>query len=145
MNNYIYYLHTNGKLICKRYMEGLEADMRESDFVKMFWFISTENREDAWSLLIEALSLGANKEHIDELATKWKMTNEDGHIYAERCNCYIKMDGSKFCATRMDFINLQECPSGFGDNILEAMSDLCTQLGYKAQKLWGISFKELLK
>lgn len=42
-----YYLHTNGELIAKVVMDGIEADFRESDFVVAFWFLDVKNREDA--------------------------------------------------------------------------------------------------
>ena len=47
--------------------------------------------------------------------------------------------------SRYDFKNLQESIVGFGNNTLEAMADLCKKLGYKPNKMWGASFKDLLK
>jgi hypothetical protein len=54
------------------------------------------------------------------------------------------VDDTAFCATKKDFVNLQESPIGFGDSCLEAMADLCKQLGYKPSKMWGNSFRNLL-
>ena len=56
MRDHVYYLHTNGELIHKNYTEGIEADFRESDFVKAFWVLDPEDRETAWTLLVEALA-----------------------------------------------------------------------------------------
>jgi hypothetical protein len=47
MRDHVYYLHTNGELIHKNYTEGIEADFRESDFVKAFWVLDPEDRETA--------------------------------------------------------------------------------------------------
>ena len=138
-----YYLHENGELIAKVRMEGIEADFRESPFVKMFWFIDTEDRETAWTLLVEALAAGAKKERVMDLAAKWKCDDEDADIYADRIGVGIVRDGKSWCAHLKDFVNLQESPAGFGDTKLEALADLATNLDYVPQKMWGRSFKEL--
>ncbi|GAB6276275.1 MAG: hypothetical protein SAMD01599839_08150 [Rectinema sp.] len=140
-----YYLHQNGDLIYRRELGDTAADIRESPFAKGLWPVPT-NRGGAWNLLIEALSAGARKERILELAEKWKCTNDDALVYAEYYDVLLSMDGTAFCATRKDFINLQESPAGFGDSYLEAMADLCKQLGYKPSKVWGNNgFASLLK
>lgn len=140
-----YYLHVNGELIYKRELDGTAADIRESPFAIGLWPVEPSDRGGAWSILIEALSAGAKKERILELAKKWNCTNEDALIYAEHYGVSLFMDGTAFCATRKDFANLQESPAGFGDSYLEAMADLCKQLGYKPSKMWGASFPELLR
>lgn len=140
-----YYLHENGELIFKRNYDGVVADIRESDFCRHLWPMDTTKRLHAWNLLVEGLSLGANKNRVDELAIKWKCDNKDAEIYASYIGCVIKMDGSQFCATRKDFTNLQESPVGFGTSALEAMAELCTNLGFKAGKLWQQNFEDLLK
>jgi hypothetical protein len=139
-----YYLHTNGELIFK-YGTDCVADIRESNFARMCWPIDPTDRANAWSLLVEAFSLGANPECIKKLAEKWGCTDFDADHYAELIGCVLKLDGNSWCAHRTDFTNLQESPAGFGDTKLEAMAELCKELGYKACKLWGISFEELLK
>jgi hypothetical protein len=139
-----YYLHQNGDLIYKRELGETAADIRESPFAIGLWPIDRTNRMDAWSLLIEAFAVGAKKERIFELAEKWGCTNEDAIIYAERCGVLLSVDDTAFCATKKDFVNLQESPIGFGDSCLEAMADLCKQLGYKPSKMWGNSFRNLL-
>ncbi len=137
-----YYLHKNGDLIFKNYCDS--ADLMESDLVKMFWRWQND-RETAWTILVEALSLGANIIRIKELAMKWGCNDEDAVKYAEVIGCLLWQDGDQKTATEKDFTNLQECPCGFGDSYLEAMADLCKQMGYKSQKLWGTSFKKLLE
>ena len=62
-----YYLHTNGELIYKRDLDGTAADIRESDFARALWPMDPTDRESAWTILVEALALGANEERIAEL------------------------------------------------------------------------------
>lgn len=140
-----FYLHTNGELIYKKYIDGGQlADFRESPFVRCFWSIDPKNRLDAWTILVEALSVGANKKRVFELADKWKCNDTDAQKYAEVVGFQLSKDGNSWSATRNDFVNLQESPAGFGDTCLEAISQLCAELGYKPQKLWGNDFKGLL-
>ena len=138
-----YYLHKNGSLIYKRELGTTAADIRESPFARAMWPCDPEDREMGWSLLVEALALGADKERIKELAEKWHCTDEDGRVYAERVCCDWFMDGDAFCAVRRDFVNLQESPAGFGASLLEAMASLAKELGYKGGKMWNATFKDL--
>lgn len=141
-----YYLHTNGSLIWKRYLDGSQvADFRESDFVRHFWPLDLKDRENAWSLLIEALAIGAKPERVAELAALWKCNDADAENYASAIGLDLCMDGNAWCATRPNNINLQECPHGFGPTALEAMADLAKQIGFRAQKMWGATFKSLVQ
>lgn len=141
MNGY-YYLHTNGDLIYKPH--GEVCDLRDSDFVRAFWPIDTGNRASGWTLLVEALSLGANKDRINELADKWGCSDKDAEHYADHVGARITIDGNQFCATANDFENLQDYPAGFGSSALFALAELAKELGYKASKMWGASFQDLL-
>lgn len=141
-----YYLHENGDLIYKRALDGGQvADLRESDLVKAFWSIDLTDREDAWTVLVEALAAGAKPERVRQLATKWGCSNEDAAVYAERVGCVVKTDShpSDWFATLPDFVNLQESPSGWGSSAIEAMAELAKELGYRPVKTWGASFKSL--
>lgn len=140
-----YYLHENGSMIYKRELDGIVADFRESPFVKMFWLLDLENRETAWNLLVEALSLGVDLSRIVELAGKWLCDDKDAQVYVDRIGAKLSMDGNQWCATREDFVDLQESPAGFGDTCLEALAALCKELGYKARKMWGHTFQDLVK
>jgi len=141
-----YYLHENGELIYKRELGEKATGISEGPFAIGLWPVDPADRGCAWNMLIEALAAGARKEGIIELAEKWKCTNDDAKVYAEHYGVLLSMDGTAFCATRKDFINLQESPAGFGDSYLEAMADLCKQLGYKPSKVWGNNgFANLLK
>ena len=140
-----YYLHTNGSLIYKRELGDQAADIRESDFATTMWAVDLTDREGAWSILVEALSLGANKERIEELADKWACNDVDAYHYAERIGVVLDMDGDACFAKLPNFINLDESPSGFGDTYLEAMAELCKALGYKGGKMWNTTFKDLCK
>jgi hypothetical protein len=140
-----YYLHTNGKLIYKQDFPGIEADIRESDLAIMLWPIDLEDRENAWQVLVEALACGANLERVMELAVKWRCNDEDALIYASCVGARLFMDGDQWCATRKDFVDLQESPAGFGNTALEALAGLCQSLGYRPQKMWGTTFERLLR
>lgn len=139
-----YYLHINKDLIFKSGSEAV-LDMRESDFCHTCWPVIVEDREGAWSILVEALSLGATTKRIKELAEKWHCDDDDAKVYAERIGVVLGMDGNQNTATTGNYINMVESPCGFGNNYLEAMADLCKQLGYKGGKMWATTFKDLLK
>jgi hypothetical protein len=140
-----YYLHTNGEVIFKREVGDTAADIRESDFARAMWPCDPSNREGAWNICVEALSLGAIKDRVKELSDKWQLTDEDAPIYADRVGAALKRDGNAWCATRKDFTDLQESPAGFGDTALEALAALCKEIGYKGGKMWNATFKSLLK
>jgi hypothetical protein len=146
MINGWYYLHTNGELIYKyENNDSVAADIRESDFARVLWAFDSSNREIAWNILVEAESLGANKSCIESLAARWGCDNEDGKIYAKRIGVRLNMDGNKWCAHLPSFINIQESPVGFGDNVLNALASLCKELGYEGGKMWNPEFKDLIK
>jgi len=140
-----YYLHTNGDLIYKRELGGTAADIRESSFARGLWPFDHTARECVWNILIEAGAAGANQKRIKELAVKWQCDDKDAIIYADFLGVKLSRDGNQQCATRIDFINLQESPAGFGDTNLDAMIDLCKTLGYRPSKMWGPTFSGLLK
>ena len=142
---HLYYLHENGDLIHKRELDGsIVAGIRESPFAKGLWFIDQNNREHAWNVLVEALAGGAKAERIRELAELWGCNDSDAPNYAQRLDFLLEKDGSAWCATRSDFINLQESPAGFGNTALEAMAALAKELGYRPSKMWGNTFRDLL-
>jgi uncharacterized protein (DUF2461 family) len=95
-------------------------------------------------VLIEGLAAGADKAKIRELSIKWQCYDDDAQEYANRVGARLSKDGSQWCATRTDFIDLQSSPAGFGDTALEAMAELCKELGYHPSKMWGASFRSLL-
>lgn len=139
-----YYLHTNGDLIYKRELGGTAADIRESDFARAMWPLDPQDRETAWDIVIEASALGALPERIAKLSAQWQCDDEDADIYAQRRGVTLQMDGNQWCATGPGFTNLQESPAGFGDTKLQAMAELCKDLGYKGGKMWNATFKSLL-
>lgn len=139
-----YYLHTNGDMIYKRELGDTAADIRESDLAVMLWPMDPEDRAGAWRILVEGLAAGANRERIAELAAKWGCDDADAQHYAQHIGCRLYRDGAAWCATRADFINLQESPAGGGETALEAFSELAKALGYRPQKMWGATFKSLV-
>ena len=139
-----YYLHTNGDLIYKREIGGTAADIRESDFARAMWPLDPTDRAGAWRIIVEAGALDAKKARVDQLAKLWGCTDQDAAVYADHVGCNIAMEGNAWCATAMDFINLQESPAGFGETAAEAMSSLCRELGYRGGKMWNSTFESLL-
>lgn len=142
-----YYLHTNGELIYKPdTIDGIVADIRDSDFARMLWPFDEADRAGAWRMLIEALALGANKERVTTLAHGWNCNDEDADNMAAHFGLVFGRDGNMWFAHRQDFVNLQESPAGFGATKLEAAAELCKALGYTASKMgWGSTFQQLLK
>ena len=139
-----YYLHTNGSLIYKRELGDTSADIRESDFARALWPMDPENREGAWNICVEALALGADAVRVKELADKWHCDDADAQVYADHLGIGLKMDGNQWHATQSGFVNIQESHNGFGDTPLEAMAELCKELGYTGGKMWNHTFKSLL-
>ena len=138
-----YYLHTNKDLIYKPGSDVI-IDIRESDFCHSAWAWDGE-RATAWQILVEASSLGADPIRIGELVAKWKCDDEDAEHYAHHIGIELGVDGNQKTAHKKDFINLQESPCGFGNTNLQAMSDLCRQLGFKGGKMWNATFESLVQ
>lgn len=138
-----YYLHENKDLIYKPGADSI-IDIRDSDLCRSAWAYDGR-RQTAWQILVEALSLGVNKDRILELAEKWKCDNEDAINYAKYLGIELVMDGSAYCARGVNFINMMESPHGFGDNYLEAMADFCKNIGFNGGKMWNHTFELLLK
>jgi len=141
-----YYLHTNGELIYKREIDGsTAADIRESDFARGLWPVDPADRAGAWTILVEGLAAGADRPRVLALAERWGCGDGDAEEYAKRLGVRLARDGNQWCATRADFVNLQESKAGFGRTCLEAMADLARELGYRPSKMWGTTFAELVK
>lgn len=139
-----YYLHANGELIYKGGHYTNPVDFRESDLVRAFWKCTAGDREEAWTIVVEALAAGANPDRVRELVEKWNLTDEDAQEYARRVNANLFLDGDHWCATCEDFTDLQESPSGFGEHAYEALAALAKALGYAPSKMWGHSFASLV-
>lgn len=141
-----YYLHENKELIYKPEIDGsTAADIRESDFAHSMWPIDPQDRAGAWQILVESKSLGANPKRIRELAEKWGCDNKDAQKYAEYLGLTLEIDGNQWCAMPPWFTNLQESEAGFGDTCLDAMANLCENLGFTGGKLWNTTFEKLLR
>ena len=139
-----FYLHVNGDLIYKNNPDAI-TDIRDSDFCRSVWVYNGE-RATAWQILVEALSLGAKQKRIEELAKKWGCDNKDAKHYAQYLGLQLDVDGTAKTARRPnDFFTYPESPCGFGDTYLEAMADLCKQLGFVGGKMWNSTFIDLIK
>ncbi|MBT9167417.1 MAG: hypothetical protein DDT22_00331 [candidate division WS2 bacterium] len=75
---HFYYLHESGDIIGKT-PSVVDSDPQyfDSSFVRKVWLIDTENRSDAWKVVLEALALEADLVRVSELVEKWKLTYED--------------------------------------------------------------------
>ena len=120
-----YYLHTNGDLVFKK----VYPDVFDSNVVLRVWPFIADNRTCAWAICIEALALGVQESRIKELQEKWHLTNEDAVEFATRAGMRVYMDGDAWCATFVDFENLQESPAGLGDDALHALAALIREVG----------------
>jgi hypothetical protein len=139
-----YYLHDNGSLIYKA-GDDAAGDIRDSDFARGMWPIDPMDRAGAWRIVVEAAAAGADTKRIEQLADQWGCNDSDGGAYAEHVGAHVYMDGDQWCATKNDFVNLQESPAGFGPTIREALTALAKDLGYQPSKMWGATFADLLK
>lgn len=73
-----YYLHTNGDLIGKNpVVVDSDASYFDSDFVKKVWKIDTDHRDTLWTLMLEALALGARVSRVREIAVIQKCDKAD--------------------------------------------------------------------
>lgn len=69
-----YYLHTDGNIIGKNpCVVDSDPMYFDSSFVKKYWCINTENREDAWRVILEALALDCDLARAKELVAKWNL------------------------------------------------------------------------
>jgi hypothetical protein len=128
MNHY-YYLHTNGDLIHKpKIVVDADPDYFDSPFVRKYWQIDTEDRTTAYIFLIDAAAMGARKQRVDELKEKWRITDEDCQVFAEKTGFKLFQDGDQWCAAKGDFENLQKDPVGFGDTPFDAFVELAREL-----------------
>lgn len=139
-----YYLHTNGSLIYKP-GDDAAADIRDSDFARGMWPFNPTSRASVWRVLVESGAAGADKDRLKSLAETWQCNDADAGKYAEHVGAHTFMDGNAWCATKNDFVNLQESPAGFGPTALDALTDLAKALGYRPSKMWGATFADLLK
>lgn len=143
MNAGWYYLHENGSLIYKRGDDAC-ADIRDSDLALGLWPLDPTDRAGAWRIVVEAGAAGANPARVADLAQQWGCDDRDAGRYAEHIGAHLFMDGNAWCATKNDFVNLQESPAGFGKVAREALTDLCKALGFRPSKMWGPTFERLL-
>lgn len=115
--NHFYYLHTNGELIHKRFEpEG------DSTFVRKVWCLDTEDRGSAWTMLVEAAARGANKTRVQELRSKWGLTDIDGQEFCSRAGLHTLKQGETWTVT---FKDPEVKDFGQGESLFNALVDLC--------------------
>jgi hypothetical protein len=139
-----YYLHANGSLIYKPHVDAA-ADIRDSDLARCMWPMDPADRKGAWDICVEGLALGADSTRVAELATKWGCDDVDADRYASVVGIRVQLDGNQWCATGLNFINLQESPAGFGNTKLQAMAALAKSMKLGAGKMWRTTFADLLQ
>ena len=77
MNNGFYYLHSEGNLIFKPTIVADDPGYFNSPFVKKVWRLDTNDRLCAWTIILEALSMGCSIDRAKELSNLWKLTLDD--------------------------------------------------------------------
>lgn len=136
-----YYLHTNGDLIYKNNPDAI-VDIRDSDFCRAAWSWDG-SRQTAWSILVESRALGASAERIHELVDTWGCNQEDALHYIEYLDLDKSVVDNKY-EVRCRNATLDQ-HKGVGYSWLEALSQLCINLGYVGGKLgWHASFEHLV-
>lgn len=130
-----YYLHSETKDLIYKPASVVWSDSQyfDSPFVQKVWEFDSEDRFDAWRVCVEASVLGAKKSRINELASKWGLTDEDGLHFLERAKLTGTKDGNEWCIAHLDdtdcdgHVNIQESQAGFGKSILEALIEYAKQ------------------
>ena len=74
-----------------------------------------ENANRAWARL-------GDKMGFDSMSVK--PLGKGDRFFTAIPTVNVKMNGNQHCATRLDFVNLQESPAGFGGTKEEAIKDL---------------------
>lgn len=105
---WVYYLHTNGELIGKNPIVMEDPQYFDSDFVKKLWVIETDNRQDAWWTVLEAIALGANEKRIKELILKWGLTKEDSFELLKRITRPTELMKIGHMIFVKDYLNMNE-------------------------------------
>lgn len=126
-----YYMHENKNLIFKRYSPGITKDFESSNFVLKYWSIDTKKRETAWTFLIEAYCLGASRDDIRTLSSKWSINNEDAKSYADFIGIDLIMDNlGQYTSFKRPINKMDFKRPAYGSTALESMAELCLLLGY---------------
>lgn len=74
-----------------------------------------ENANRAWANLGDKMGFDS---------TSVKPSRKGDRFFTAIPTVNLKMNGNQHCATRPDFVNLQESPAGFGDTKEDAIKDL---------------------
>lgn len=69
--------------------------------------------------------MGASRERVMELASKWGCTDDDAQQFVARTGGELRLfrDGDQWCCVNRDFVNLQDSQAGLGPTCLDAMAD----------------------
>ena len=136
------YLHQNGNLIYKRNLDNsTREDIQSSDFSRAVWPFDKSNRLDAWTILVEAGAVNADKARITELAQEWQCTDTDASVYAECVGIRLQHIANTWWAlpSRQD-----SHYAGYGESALDALIMLCREMHFKASKHSANTFEALL-
>ena len=140
-----YCLHKNGTLLFRKGRKGKDSDTRGRNFVIGLWSFNSDDRAQAWNILVEALAGGAKKGRIGELATLWNCDDTDALLYGERSGCRLFQDSrGRWCATRKDYTGAPGDPIGLGVTCLDAMANLAKAMGFVPSKMFRKTFRDLL-
>jgi hypothetical protein len=105
------------------------------------WKFDQQDRQAIWSLLIEALACGADRDFIGTMANRAHCDNHDALHYARKIGCLVHKEGQFYRATRKS--DAVTSPVGYGATAIDALADLAKTLGVSPGE--RKTFKELLE
>lgn len=124
-----YVLGSGGELVY--YEFSFPPEIKEAVHV---WPIDVTDRTDFWQVAIEAQALGAAPERIQELVNKWRLTDEDGKIFADNLGITLSYLSDPVVLQELKFsaptwlAYHDSGKEGQGATVLEALADLYKKL-----------------
>lgn len=122
-----YYLDPNGRLVFKS-KDYDRNFLDEAVHVIAYWILDLNDRAAAYRMLLQALTLGADKEEIYEHAAEFNMNNQDVERYLVRYKMMSERAGNVWQVKMIDQLH----PIGTGNTKFQALADWC--LKKSAQK-----------
>jgi hypothetical protein len=108
---------------------GVHDKLVQDARVAHIWPVDTGNRLLAWTTLVEAGAMGANKDRIFQLAALWECTNTDAKVYATRVGCVLFEEMGYYYATVKEFKDTATMSLNGKPSALEALISLARGLG----------------
>lgn len=103
-----YYLTKDGNLLC--------TEKKPPKGIKKQWSVF-DNRASAWLIAVEAAALGAKPERIEELKTKWALTDTDAKVLCKKLSIQLLENSNGFVVYFVSEKNKQ----GRGKTLFDAL------------------------